>query len=210
MRLSYRHLGDDNTNTRHKQFISAIESQISRVEAALRESYIEEGRQPVGWVNLDDEERDDLAAFLSGTSQIVRGAKDELENRVIRKDNKCCVNDDCNGIVSADHRDSKDIVTSYKDENHVIDIKADAVSGSTDDIVSQTDKTSSSRKTWSSSNYGALRVVIPDEDERRNDFRQAVDATPKEKGSKPIFWRPKWVEYHRSIPAVHTFNQVCR
>ncbi|XP_028798617.1 uncharacterized protein LOC114754049 isoform X1 [Neltuma alba] len=208
VRLSYRHLGDDNTNSRHQQFISAIESQISHVEAALRESYIEEGRQPLGWVNLDDEERDDLAAFLSGTSQTVRSAKVELENQVNGKDSKCNVNDDCNGIISADHTDSKGIIASDKEENYVIDIKADAVSGSTDDIVSQTDRTPCSRKTWSSSNYGALRVVIADEDEQRNEFRQAVDATPKEKGSKPIFWRQTWEEYPRSIQAVHIFNQL--
>ncbi|XP_054822269.1 uncharacterized protein LOC129320727 isoform X2 [Prosopis cineraria] len=212
VRLSYRHLGDDNTNTRHKQFISAIENQISHVEAALRESYIEEGRQPLGWVNLDDEERDDLAAFLSGTSQTLRSAKDESlelthslklkEKQVNRKDNKYNVNDDCIGIISADHTDSKE-------ENYIIDIKADAVSGSTEDVVSQADRTPcSSRKTWSLSNYGALKVVIPDEDEQRNEFRQTVDATPKEKGSKPIFWRQKWEEYPRSIRTVHMFNQV--
>ncbi|KAK4257679.1 hypothetical protein QN277_007239 [Acacia crassicarpa] len=208
IRLSYRHLGDDNTNTRHKQFISAIESQISHVEAALRESYIEEGRQPLGWVNLDDEERDDLAAFLSGAPQTVRTAKDELRNQVNQKDNKCNVNNGCNGIVSADHTDPKDIIASDKEENYIIDIKADAVSGSTDEIVSQTDRTSCSRKTWSSSNYGALKVVIADEHEQRNEFRQAVDATPKEKGSKPIFWRQKWEEYPQSIRAVHMFNQL--
>ena len=76
VRLSYRH-GDDTTTTRHRQFISAIESQISQVEAALRESFSEEGKQPLRWVNLDEEERDDLAAFLSGTCQTMQSNKDE-------------------------------------------------------------------------------------------------------------------------------------
>jgi len=40
VKLSYQHHGDDNTSTRHRQFISAIESQITQDEATLRESYI--------------------------------------------------------------------------------------------------------------------------------------------------------------------------
>ncbi|XP_039008613.1 uncharacterized protein LOC120136724 [Hibiscus syriacus] len=68
-RLSRGHRrSDDTTATRHNQFIAAVESQIFRVEAALKESFFEEGKQPLRWVNLDEEECDDLAIFLSGTS----------------------------------------------------------------------------------------------------------------------------------------------
>ncbi|KAF7806625.1 syntaxin-6_N domain-containing protein [Senna tora] len=201
----------DNTNTRHKQFISAIESQISHVEAALRESYIEEGRQPLRWVNLDEEERDDLAAFLSGTSQTTRSAKDECslqEKQVNKKDNESNFNTACNGNASADQEYTKDIIAINKEANYVIEIKSDEVSGTTDDVLSQADRTSCTRKTCSSSNYGALRIVIADEDEQRNKFTQTVDATPKEKGSKPIFWKQKFQEYPQAIRAVHMFNQT--
>lgn len=37
---------------------------------------------------------------------------------------------------------------------------------------------------------------------------QPVDATPKEKGSKPIFWRRNYEEYPQATRAVHMFNQV--
>lgn len=65
--LSYRNDGDDITITRHRAFLSALEDQISRVETALNESLEVEGKKPFRWVNLDKEESDDLAHFLSGT-----------------------------------------------------------------------------------------------------------------------------------------------
>lgn len=184
----------------------------------MTKSYIEEGRQPLRWVNLDEEERDGLAAFLSGTSQTIRSANDECielthslklqENQVNKKDNKSIVNAACNGIISADQTDSKDIIATNMEPTYVIEIKADTVSGTTDDVVSQADRTSCARKTWSLSNYGALKIVIADEDEQRNRLTQTVDATPKEKGSKPSFWKQKREEYPHAIRAVHMFNQV--
>ncbi|XP_023531163.1 uncharacterized protein LOC111793489 isoform X2 [Cucurbita pepo subsp. pepo] len=73
VRLSYRHHGDDTKLERHRQFIDAIENQIFCVEESLREYFVEEGKQPLKWVNLNEEECDDLAAFLSGTTATVRG-----------------------------------------------------------------------------------------------------------------------------------------
>lgn len=74
---SYRKIGDDITVTRHRQFVSAIEDQISRAETALKESLNMEGKKSFRWVNLDKEECDDLAHFLSGTSEISQIIKDE-------------------------------------------------------------------------------------------------------------------------------------
>ncbi|KAJ1375500.1 Syntaxin 6, N-terminal [Sesbania bispinosa] len=220
VRQSYRHLGDDNTTTRHRQFISAIESQIFQVEAALRESYIEEGKQPLRWVNLDEDERDDLAAFLSGTCETIQSTKDESidvtpsmksslrEKQINKEDKNANVNSFYNWDISTSETASKDVIAVNKDADYVIEIKADAVSRNSDDVVSQTDRTTSTRKTWSPPNYGALKIVIADEDEQRNKVTRTVDATPKEKGSKPLFWKQKCEEYPQAMRAVHMFNQV--
>ncbi|XP_061361568.1 uncharacterized protein LOC133305376 [Gastrolobium bilobum] len=197
VRLSYRHLGDDNTATRHRQFISAIESQISQVEAALKESYIEEGKQPLRWVNLDEEERDDLAAFLSGTCQSMQSSKDE-----------CTVTASLKSSLQEKQVNKEDKNVVNKNTDYVIEIKADAVSRNSDDVVSQTDRTSSTRKTWSPPNYGALKIVIADEDEQKNKLTRTVDATPKEKGFKPVFWKQRCEEYPQARQAVHMFNQL--
>ncbi|AES92325.2 syntaxin/T-SNARE family protein [Medicago truncatula] len=223
IRLSYRHLGDDNRATRHRQFISAIESQISQVEADLRESNIEEGKQPLRWVNLDEEERDDFAAFLSGTCETVQSTKDECvdvsplmkssirEKQVSKEDENVNVN--VNAFYrwdgSTNEKASVDAVAVNKDRDYAIEIKADADSRNSDDVVYQTDTTTSTRKTWSPPpNYAALRIVIADEDEQGNQLTRTVDATPKEKGSKPLFWKQKFEEYPQAMRAVHMFNQV--
>ncbi|XP_074557774.1 syntaxin-61-like isoform X1 [Curcuma longa] len=57
---------EGNAITRHRQFVSAIGNQILRVEKGLNDSLIEEGKQPLRWVQLNEEEREDLADFLSG------------------------------------------------------------------------------------------------------------------------------------------------
>ncbi|XP_042521318.1 uncharacterized protein LOC122094782 [Macadamia integrifolia] len=81
IRLSYRNRSKGNTTARHNQFIAAIEEQICHVEKALIESLEEEGKQPLRWVNLDEEERDDFTSFLSrtpGTSQGTKEGNDDL------------------------------------------------------------------------------------------------------------------------------------
>ncbi|TVU42143.1 hypothetical protein EJB05_08534 [Eragrostis curvula] len=60
---------EDGTVARRQQFVVAIGDQISRVEKALSGSSIDNGRQGLNWVKLDDEERDDLVAFLSAPAQ---------------------------------------------------------------------------------------------------------------------------------------------
>lgn len=220
VRLSYRHLGDDKTTTRHRQFISAIENQISHVEAALRESFIEEGRQPFRWVNLDDEERDDFAAFLSGTSQSMQSAKDECieltpslkstiqEKQVITKERNFHVNATCNGDIFSDEKASKDVIAIKKDVQYIAEIKADAVSGISDDVVSQADGKTNIRKTRSFPNFGELKIVIADEDEQRNKLMHTIDGNPKGKWFKPGFWKHKCEEYPQVMRAVDMFNQV--
>ncbi|KAF7838047.1 muniscin carboxy-terminal mu-like domain protein [Senna tora] len=215
VRLSYRHLGDDNTTTRHRQFISAIESQISHVEAALRESFIEEGGKPFRWVNLDEEEQDDFAAFLSGTSQTMWSAKDECmeltpslrsslqEKQINKKEKIFNVNTACNEDIFSDEKASKDVIAINKDVKYVIEIKADAVSRTCDDVVSQADRATNIRNTWSSPNFGEFKIVIADEDEQRNKLMDTVEGDPNRKGYKPGFWKHKCEEYPQAMRALH-------
>ncbi|CAL9203479.1 unnamed protein product [Musa hybrid cultivar] len=57
---------ENNTIDRHWQFVAAIRNQILLVEKELNHSLIVEGKRPLRWVQLNDDERDDLAVFLSG------------------------------------------------------------------------------------------------------------------------------------------------
>lgn len=196
-----------------------MESQISQVEVTLREFYIEEGKQPLRWVNLDEDERDDFAAFLSGTCETIQSTKDEcmdvspstkisLGQKQVNKEDKI-VNAFCSYDSSTNEKASMDAIAFNKGKDYAIEIKADDISRNSDDIVSQTDITTSTRKTWSPPpNYAALRIVIANEDEQRNKLTQTVDATPKDKGIKPLFWKQKFEEYPQAMRAVHMFNQV--
>ncbi|KAE9601666.1 hypothetical protein Lal_00040506 [Lupinus albus] len=219
VRLSYRHHGDDNAAARHRQFISAIKRQISQVEEALRESFTEEGKQPLRWVNLNEKERDDLAAFLSrGTCQVKQSSKDDCEeitpsfkkiNPLLKssvpeklvniKDTD--VNVACNQDIS-----TKKITPSFKDTDRVIETKADSASRNSNEVVPQMDSTST-RKTWSHPNYSSLKIVIADKDEQRNKPTKILDATLKEKGSRPFFWKQKCKEYPQATRAVCMFNE---
>lgn len=67
VKLSHESFSSEgNAITRHRQFVSAIGNQILRIEKGLNDSLIEEGKEPLRWVQLNDEEREDLADFLSG------------------------------------------------------------------------------------------------------------------------------------------------
>ncbi|KAL4346119.1 hypothetical protein AHAS_Ahas11G0346500 [Arachis hypogaea] len=219
VQLSYRH-GDDTTTTRHRQFIYAIESQISQVETALRESYSEEGKQPLRWVNLDEEERDDLAAFLSGTSQTIQNNKDEClqgtssskSSFLERQGNIEDKNLNANAAafkwdIIDSEKASKDVIAVKRDADYAIEIKTDAVSRDSDDIVSQTDRTSSTRKTWSSPGYGALKIVIANEDVQRTKPAWTVDAAPKGRGFRSLFWKQK-CEEPQAMRTGLRFNQL--
>ncbi|KAF8654969.1 hypothetical protein HU200_061401 [Digitaria exilis] len=60
---------EEGTLARRRQFIVAIEDQISRVEKEINGSSIDNGKRGLNWVKLDDEERDDLVAFLSAPAE---------------------------------------------------------------------------------------------------------------------------------------------
>ncbi|GFZ11015.1 syntaxin/t-SNARE family protein [Actinidia rufa] len=139
VRLSYRHCAYDFTMARHRQFIEVIESQISRVETSLRESFSEQGKQLLRWVNLTEDE---------------------------------CTRQACN-----------------KDAKYVIEIEAIETRGTRVDITCQAYRTRGTRRTWSSPDIGAWKIVTADEDEQNNALELSIEATPKDKGSKLVFSR---------------------
>ena len=206
IRLSHGHRSNDITATRHRQFIAAIESQICRVEAALKDAFIEEGKQPLRWVNLNEEECDDLAMFLSGTSpSLQQSAKNILlENCHSRKDTDSNFNATCSGNMS----EVKIFKDSGKDAECVIDIEDEEKSGRTDDVSCGQDRTIGTGRTWSSPNFDALKIVIADEYEDRRQIRSGIESTPKEKGSKPFFRKQRCGELPQAKGAFNLFNQV--
>ncbi|KAF3530836.1 hypothetical protein DY000_02036977 [Brassica cretica] len=170
VRLSHGHCRDDTTLTRHKQFVNAIENQIYRVQTALQEALTENGKQhPLRLVDLNKEERDDLAMFLSGSSLTSESS-------------------------SINFRDSS--TSSLAGINScVIEIDEGGSPESADAVirVQQADKRFGTRRTWSSPNVPnvtALRVNVPvdaEEEEERKRLVFDIEDTPKEKGSKPLF-----------------------
>lgn len=65
---SYGKISTDATKDRHREFISAMENQISRVEHSWNDSGGSTGKPPRPWVRLDEGERKELALFLSGST----------------------------------------------------------------------------------------------------------------------------------------------
>ncbi|KAE8702051.1 integral membrane Yip1 family protein [Hibiscus syriacus] len=175
------HRSDDITATRHNQFIAAIESQISRVEAAFKESF-SEGKQPLRWVNLNEEECDDLAIFLSGTSPTLQAStkNTRTENRHKRKETDSDFDATCNGDTS----ELKVVKDSSKDSECLIDVGDIETSGRADDVSCGQERTTGTRRTWTSPNFGALRIVIADEYDNRTQIESGIESTPKGKGSK--------------------------
>ncbi|XP_039043094.1 uncharacterized protein LOC120182168 [Hibiscus syriacus] len=202
IRLSHGHHCDDSRASRHRQFIAAIESQIHRVEAALKEAFIEEGKHPLRWVDLDEEECDDLAMFLSGSSPSLQPSK---TNTLLlkKKDTDPNVDASCDGNMPGVEF-SNDF---GKDVECVIDVDDGESSGKTDDVSSGLDRTNSTQRTWSSSNFGTLKIVIADEYEDRSQIRSGMEATPKEKGSKPFFLKRRCGELPQVKGALNLFSQ---
>ncbi|KAL1085172.1 hypothetical protein V6Z11_D08G032200 [Gossypium hirsutum] len=208
IRLSHGHCSDDITVTRHKQFISAIESQISHVEAALKEAFIEEGKQPLRWVNLDEEECDDLAIFLSGTSPslLQPSTKNTLSENCQKRKDTDSNNATCNGDTS-EVQMTKVFKDSGKDAECIIDVEDGESSGRSNDVSCGLERTTGTRKTWCSPNLGTLNIVIADKYNDRTKTRSGIESTPKEKGSKPFFRKQRCGDLPQAKGAFNLFYQ---
>ncbi|KAA8535593.1 hypothetical protein F0562_030596 [Nyssa sinensis] len=216
VRLSYRNRSDDVTTTRHRQFVAAMENQINRVEAALRESFSEEGKQPLRWVNLDEEECDDLAAFLSGTPGTSQTMKDESAKLGASTKfpfqgtqyTKKAVDLNIKVPYNRDLLNQTNVVTSGKDTEYVIELEAKEISLTRDDMNCQADRIAGTRRTWSSPDIGAWKIVITDEDEKKKALMPIIEATPKEKGSKLVFWKQRCGDQHLARGGISSYTHL--
>ncbi|KAG4186127.1 hypothetical protein ERO13_A08G023208v2 [Gossypium hirsutum] len=181
IRLSHGHRSDEITATRHKQFISAIEK-----------AFIKEGKQPLQWVNLDEEECDDLAIFLSGTSPSLLQPSTKntlLENCQKRKDTDSN-NAACNGDTS-EVQMTKVFKDSGKDAECIIDVEDGESSGRSNEVSSGLERTTGARKTWCSPNLGTLKIVIADKYDDRTKTRSGIECgdLPQAKGAFNLFYQ---------------------
>ncbi|XP_010259844.1 PREDICTED: uncharacterized protein LOC104599143 [Nelumbo nucifera] len=203
VRLSDGNHSEDNTTTRHRQFVEAMEDQISRVENALRESLDEEGKQPLRWVNLDEEERDDLAAFLvgtPGTSQSTKELHIDLKpsttnssfqgNKLIRKSSNF-------DIEAGSKIDMPNDVKGFKEETdakHVVELEDKEFPRERDDLHRQAERFNNHRRIWSSPNFGYWKIAIADDDEQRKTPRENVESPTKGKEFKYVIRKQRGSE----------------
>ncbi|CAK9169426.1 unnamed protein product [Ilex paraguariensis] len=218
--LSYKNRGNDITTTRHRQFVVAIENQISRVGAALKESFEDEHKQPLRWVTLDEEECDDLAAFLTGTPRSSQSMKAECPKlgaltRSHLQEKQCTKNELDLSTKVASKRDIynrikgfNDAAASNMEANHVIELEAKKSHGIVDDISCQADRPIGTRRTRTSPGIGALEIVIDDEDEQQKALTLNIEATPKEKGFKPVFWKLRSGAHPQAKGGILSYTQL--
>ncbi|XP_051149543.1 uncharacterized protein LOC127264159 [Andrographis paniculata] len=184
--ISYRNNSDDSTTTRHREFVTAIQDQILRVETALKESLNTEGTEPFRWVNLDEEECDDLEHFLSGTPGTSHGSS-------LRRSNAKGDSPHGSGVSSILQTANqeirlKEVPRSIVAANSFIELQESKFPESADEIRNQVDEISNNRRAWSLSDRTALEIVVDNDERPRNAL---VESTPKEKGFKSFFWRPR-------------------
>ncbi|KAL3841038.1 hypothetical protein ACJIZ3_025629 [Penstemon smallii] len=193
VRMSYRNRGDDITITRHRQFVSAIEDQISCVETSLKESFNAEGKKPFRWVNLDEEECDDLALFLSGTPE----ASPMIQDDNNMKDKGSLGSENTPQTQISSH--GKSVEEINENANCFVEIEERKLPEEV------TDKIASNRRTWSTPDRSTLEIVIGSSDIQKNAI---IEATPKEKGSKPFFWRSRFEDHPVARGGVLTHTKL--
>uniref|UniRef100_A0A1D1XUK2 Syntaxin-61 n=1 Tax=Anthurium amnicola TaxID=1678845 RepID=A0A1D1XUK2_9ARAE len=147
---------DKSTITRHSQFIVAIEDQISHAEKALGDSLIEGGSQPLRWVQLDEEERNDLALFLSARPQSSGQTRDVYTNG----------SDDCarERGLSNSIKSFKECITFNNDGKYIVELEAKEVSKTKDEMCGQREENIGQNRTWSSPDIGAWKIAIAGEE----------------------------------------------
>ncbi|KAK4764616.1 hypothetical protein SAY86_025706 [Trapa natans] len=166
--MSYGRYDDKNMTNRHGQFIAAIRDQIFRVEGELLESFPNGGNRTLQWVNLDKEECDDLALFLSGTSQCFQTPEYDSCKKQSQVPSK--------GIWSGDISDGK---LSNDENNSMSEVEAKEIQGTRNEITC-----SGTRRMWSTPNTADWKIAIADEDEQRHRLIPDIMVTPKDRGSR--------------------------
>lgn len=210
VRLSHKRCGDDDsTLTRRKQFVTAIENQIDRVETSLQEAYSgENGKEPLRWVDLNEEERDDLAMFLSGSSRISPSFSGESSIKSRESTNSSLV-ENIRGMnkveVNCRKETFKKATGCGNGSECVIDIEERVAPGNADARIRQVEKSAGMRRIWSSPNFNSLRIIVPGDNEEENEKLVAqIEATPKVKGTKPALWMQRLPDHNQ----VSEFSQL--
>ncbi|XP_073304955.1 uncharacterized protein [Primulina huaijiensis] len=199
VRVSYQKHADDITITRHRQFISALEDQISHVEVALKESFNVEEKKSLRWVDLDQENCEDFAIFLSGIPGTSLKMEDESEKVEEAASSsyveKNYLEKDCNlvsGVASKtqipNHGKILEVVTSSESSSCLVEPEKKKLSDMGDEILVQADKLTCNLRTMKYPDKNFLEIVIDNDDRQKCSLTQA---TPKEKGFKPSFWRSR-------------------
>lgn len=149
---------DKSAVTRHNQFILAMEDQISQVEKALGQSLVEEGKEPLQWVQLDEEERNDLALFLS--------APPPAGDRT----------------APSTATSFREVISFNTDSKFLVEVEAKEKTSSKrrDETPDQGNLNSGQRRACSSPDIGAWRIVIADEEskERKPPETRAESPSP--------------------------------
>ncbi|CAL9172678.1 unnamed protein product [Musa hybrid cultivar] len=155
VRLRHRsYPSEKNAITRHKQFVAAIAEQISRVEKALRE----EGKQPLRWVQLDAEEQDDLALFLSEVPQNMQETRDDVKG-------SDCDNCSSQAIIRPESvRGLKDKIIGSSDGRHVVEAAMKEPLGRKDNEgCADVEQLHGLRRASSLLDVGAWKIVVADD-----------------------------------------------
>ncbi|WOK95023.1 hypothetical protein Cni_G03728 [Canna indica] len=153
VRLSHEaYPSEDNTINRHKQFIAAIASQVSRIEKALRE----ERKHPLRWVQLDSEEQDDLALFLSAVPHNWQETRDK--------------GSECNKLYSQGTikpesvRGLKNTASVSNDGWHAVEMATrESLRRKDNEVCSDVDQLNGLRRTSSSVDVVAWKIVVADD-----------------------------------------------
>lgn len=92
VKSSYKNSTLDDAKDRHREFILAMEGQISKINSALHKSAVSSGKPPNPWVRLDEGECNELELFLTGSttskgknSSKVQG-QDQLSSKPLEAD----------------------------------------------------------------------------------------------------------------------------
>ncbi|XP_010467727.1 PREDICTED: uncharacterized protein LOC104747732 [Camelina sativa] len=209
VRLSHKRCGDDDSaSRRRKQFVTAIENQIDRVETSLQEAYSENGKEPLRWIDLNEEERDDLAMFLSGSSSSSRTSQSFSTNSRESTTNSSLVDNlrGTNGVeVNCRKETIKKVKGCGKGSECVIDIvervNADA----------RIQKSAGMRRICSSPNFNSLRIIVPGGNEEVNERLVAqIEATPKVKGTKSVLWMQRLPDHNQLLDKTGCFQNPIR
>lgn len=194
------YLGRDvDASSRHKQFVMAIQSQISGIEKTMNDSVIDEGKKCLRWIQLDDHEKDDLALFLCGSCD---NNSNSLEQKSLNKSeemvdlrlddarmlNRSGLRDFCNAgsDCGPDLNGYKETILINKESKFVVQLAEQKVADEDDWQTGATiDRKSGNRKSSSDGAVlGSWKIVIADE----NDEKETIESQSKESPTRLNLW----------------------